>query len=267
MKKVFTNLSGKTVLITGASSGLGTEIAYEASKKGAKVIICSRREEELQSVLKECELLSGQAGAYFSLDVSNYEDVEEKLTTILSTFPDIDVLVNCAGFGLFEPFLETNFKDTEKMFSVNVLGLMYITQKIALRMAETGHGHIINIASQAGKMATPKSSIYAATKFAVLGFSNSLRLEMKPLGISVTTVNPGPIKTAFFDLADPSGDYLNNLGGLTLDANTLAKKIVSSMGTYKREINSPVIMEIGSKFYQLFPHIGDFFASQVFDKK
>lgn len=267
MKKIFDHLSGKTVLITGASSGLGAEIAYEASKKGARVIICARREDELKNVLEECQSLSGQKGAYFTLDVSDYEDVEAKLTTILSTFPKIDVLVNCAGFGLFEPFLETNFKDTEKMFSVNVLGLIYITQSIALKMAESGEGHIINIASQAGKMATPKSSIYAATKFAVMGFSNSLRLEMKPLGISVTTVNPGPIKTAFFDLADPSGDYLSNLGGLTLDANKLARKIVAMMGTYKREINAPFIMEFGSKCYQLFPHIGDFFASQVFDKK
>ncbi len=78
-------------------------------------------------------------------------------------------------------------------------------------MAERRQGHIINIASMAGKMATAKSTIYSATKFAVLGFSNALRLELKPLGVAVTTVNPGPVATDFFDKADPSGSYLEKV--------------------------------------------------------
>ena len=83
------------------------------------------------------------------------------------------------------------------MFEVNVLGMMVLTQQVAIQMAEQKHGHIINVASIAGKIATPKTAVYSATKFAVLGFSNALRLELKPLGINVTTVNPGPIETAF----------------------------------------------------------------------
>ena len=75
-------------------------------------------------------------------------------------------------------------------------------------MIEAGQGHIINVASMVGKMATAKSTVYSATKFAVLGFSNALRLELKPLGVAVTTVNPGPIQTEFFDKADPTGTYL-----------------------------------------------------------
>lgn len=267
MTKESQRLSNQTVLITGASSGLGEQIAYEASKNGARVILCARREEELKKILERCEGISGQKGLYYVLDVSDYETVEQTLENLYQSEKTIDCLINCAGFGLFEPFLETNFKDTEKMFSVNVLGLIYLTQKIALKMAERGTGHIINIASQAGKMATPKSSIYAATKFAVLGFSNSLRLELKPLGIAVTTVNPGPIKTPFFDLADPSGDYLNSLGGLALDPQKLASRVVKAIGTNKREINAPFIMEFGSKCYQLFPHVGDYLAGTLFNKK
>lgn len=265
--KVFSNLSNKTVLITGASSGLGESIAYEASRQGARVILCSRRANELSNCLSKCEQLSQRKGAFFSMDIADYEDVERVSQQIKDDFKQIDVLVNCAGMGLFQPFLETDFTETEKMFAVNVMGLIYLTQKIALMMAKNNSGHIINIASQAGKMATPKSSIYAATKFAVIGFSNSLRLEMKPLGVSVTTVNPGPIKTPFFDLADPSGEYLDSVGKLVLDPEKLARKIVKSMGTYKREINAPYLMEIGSKSYQLFPHIGDYLATHVFDKK
>lgn len=267
MSKIFSDLFGKTVLITGASSGLGENIAYEVSRKGARVILCSRRQQELATCLKKCEAISKQKGAFYSMDISDYDEVELVLEKIKTDFKEIDVLVNCAGMGLFQPFLESEFKETKKMFAVNVLGLMYLTQRIGLMMAEKNRGHIINIASQAGKMATPKSSIYAATKFAVIGFSNSLRLEMRPLGISVTTVNPGPIKTPFFDLADPTGNYLESVGKLVLDPEVLAKKIVKSMGTYKREINSPFIMELGSKCYQLFPHVGDYLATHIFDKK
>ena len=83
------------------------------------------------------------------------------------------------------------------MFNVNVVGLIYISRIVVADMLAKGRGHLINIASQAGKMATPKSTIYAATKHAVLGFSNALRLEVKPYGVQVTTVNPGPIKLIF----------------------------------------------------------------------
>ena len=267
MRKLFTDLVGKTILITGASSGLGQEIAYEASKKGARVILCARREEDLIRTLAICESYSKQKGAYYPLDISDYNQVEEVSDEILKEFKKIDVLVNCAGFGMFQLFLDSSFEETEKMFSVNVLGLIYLTQKIGLQMAKQHHGHIINIASQAGKMATPKSSIYAATKFAVIGFSNALRLEMKPLGISVTTVNPGPIKTPFFDIADPNGSYIDSIGSLAIEPEVLARKVVKSFGTFKREINSPFVMEVASKGYQLFPHIGDYLATNIFDKK
>ncbi len=267
MRKVFQNLKGRTVLITGASSGLGEAIAYEVSKKGARVILCARTEKKLVNILEKCESFSGLNGVAIPMDISDYHSVESGIEKIQSEFSQIDVLVNCAGFGRFEDFLETDFEETEKMFRVNVLGLIYLTQKIALMMTQAGQGHIINVASQAGKMATPKSSIYAATKFAVIGFSNSLRLEMKPFGISVTTINPGPIKTPFFDKADPSGGYLETIGRLALNPEELAQKVVNLMGTYKRELNAPGIMAFGSKCYQLFPHAGDFFASSIFNKK
>ena len=104
MSKVFSDLSGKTVLITGASSGLGESIAYEVSRKGARVILCSRREEELLACLKKCESISNQKGAFYPMDISNYDEVELVLEKIKSDFEEIDVLVNCAGMGLFQPF-------------------------------------------------------------------------------------------------------------------------------------------------------------------
>ena len=108
--------------------------------------------------------------------------------------------------------------------------------------------------------------MYSATKFAVLGFSNALRLELKPFGIHVTTVNPGPIETAFFDQADPSGNYLASLGTFVLEPTKLAKTIVKAMIHPKREINRPQVMGVAAKFYTLFPAIGDYLAGSLFNK-
>ena len=95
---------------------------------------------------------------------------------------------------------------------------------------EQGRGHIINIASMAGKIATANSSVYAATKFAVIGFSDALRLELADKGVYVTTVNPGPIETSFFDQADPSGAYLESVKKFVLSPKYVAKKIIRILG-------------------------------------
>ena len=260
-------LKNKLVLITGASSGLGEAIAYEAAKKNASLILCARNVDKLQKVARTAQSMTRGTVMIKQLDISDYTSVENLLSYLDKEEIVIDVLVNNAGVGIFKPFIDTTQEDIELMFSVNVLGLMTLTQKIALRMIENKKGHVINIASQAGKIATPKSSVYAATKFAVLGFSNALRLELKPFGIHVLTVNPGPMRTAFFDTADPTGEYLKQVSGFVTEPEKLAKKVVDNFGKSKREINTPWIMEVGSIGYTLFPRLGDFLAGGMFNKK
>ncbi|MEI5992501.1 SDR family NAD(P)-dependent oxidoreductase [Candidatus Enterococcus mansonii] len=260
-------LTDKVVVVTGGSAGLGEQICYEAAKKGAIVVICARRINLIGKVKETCEALSGKPAFSFQLDIADPENIEMVFEKIQTEVGPIDVLVNNAGFGIFENFMDTDLSIARNMFEVNVLGMMVFTQKTAIQMAERGTGHIINIASMAGKMATAKSTIYSATKFAVLGFSNALRLELKPLGISVTTVNPGPIRTEFFDKADPSGDYLASVDRFVLEPNKLAREVVNSMGTFKREINRPSIMEGAYRLYTLFPHLGDFIAGGILNKK
>lgn len=260
-------LANKVVLVTGGSAGLGAEICYEAARQGAIVITCARRIQLIGEVKAKCQELSGKEAYAFQVDVSNPESVESLYEKVMTEVGRVDVLVNNAGFGIFEDFLQFDLGKAYDMFEVNVLGMMVLTQKFAIDMAERKSGHIINLASMAGKMATAKSTIYSATKFAVIGFSNALRLELKPFGVAVTTVNPGSIATEFFDKADPSGEYLANLGQIVLDPTKLAKQIVRNMSHPKREINQPVIMEIAAKFYTLFPHIGDYLAGGIFNKK
>lgn len=260
-------LKNKVVLITGASSGLGEQIAYEASIAGATVVLAARTVEKLQAVKETCEKISNKKAYWFAMDVSKPEEIEQVFSDVLKTVGRIDVLVNNAGFGYFEEALSTDMKVAEDMFRINVLGLMYTSQLAAIHMAERKSGHIIHIASMAGKMATPKSTIYSASKFAVIGYSNALRLELKPLSIRVTTVNLGPVKTDFFDKADQGGNYLEKVSSIVLDPKEVAHKIVQLMGTKKRELNLPKIMEVASRFYILFPNVGDFLAGSIFNKK
>lgn len=261
-------LENKVVVVTGSSAGLGEQICYEAAKEGAIVVTCARRINLIGKVKERCMELSGKAAYAFQLDVGSPESVERFCQHLQEEVGEVDVLVNNAGFGAFEEFIKFDMEKARNMFEVNILGMMVLTQKIAIRMAERKHGQIINIASIAGKIATAKSTVYSATKFAVLGFSNALRLEMKAYNVGVTTVNPGPIATNFFNLADPTGNYLHNVDLFVLQPDRLARTIVRGGMMYpRREINRPIIMEIAAEFYTLFPHIGDFLAGGIFNMK
>lgn len=261
------DLQNKVVLITGASSGLGKQLCYDAAKAGAVVIACARRTKLIETVKENCRIISGQRAFAYQLDISDPEQVDQVLQQIQQEVGTIDILVNNAGFGLFENYLDTPFEEIRQMFEVNVLGLMYLTQRVAVTMIEQQSGHILNVASIAGKLATPKSAVYSATKFAVLGFSNALRLELKPFNIQVTTVNPGPMDTAFFEKADPKGGYLASVQAFVTSPEVLSKKMIRVMNRPKREINQPFIMDIAAKAYILFPRVGDFLAGGIFNKK
>lgn len=260
-------LENQVVFITGASSGLGEQIAYFSAKQNATLVITARSEELLSKVAKRCTSYTNNVVASFVMDVTDRQQVKEVISTVEQHYGKIDILVNNAGFGLFEEFIKFDLQVAEEMFQVNVLGLIHLTKLVACQMATKGSGHIINIASQGGKMATPKSTIYSATKFAVIGFSNALRLELKPHGIYVTTVNPGPIRTNFFKRADQSGDYLASVKSFALEPELVGKRIVQSMGKNKREINLPWFMELGSRLYCLFPKVGDYFSGTIFNRK
>ncbi|MGM0239583.1 SDR family NAD(P)-dependent oxidoreductase [Enterococcus sp. AZ103] len=261
------DLTDKVVVVTGSSAGLGEQICYEAARQGAIVVTCARRINLIGQVKEKCMALSGKAAYAFQLDIADPHSVENVLAKIADEVGNVDVLVNNAGFGYFEDFVNFDLNMAKNMFEVNVLGMLYFTQKIAIQMVAEKSGHIFNVASMAAKMATPKSTIYSATKFAVLGFSNALRLELKPANVQVTTINPGPIETDFFGKADPSGNYLENIGAIVLTPEKIAKIIISKVGTNTREINRPHVMEVASRFYTLFPRIGDFLAGGLFNTK
>ncbi|MCY7915152.1 SDR family NAD(P)-dependent oxidoreductase [Bacillus haynesii] len=256
-------LKEQKVMITGASGGLGERIAYHAAGEGAEIILAARRRDRLDALQQNIADETGAKCRIIVLDVSRTDEIE----AAFQEAGPVDILVNNAGFGIFESALDASLEDMKAMFEVNVFGLIACTKMALPHMIKQDKGHIINIASQAGKLATPKSSLYAATKHAVLGYSNSLRMELAETGVNVTTVNPGPIQTDFFKTADKKGDYVKNVERWMLDPDQVAKKIVSAMMTNKREINLPGWMNGVSKLYQLFPALVERAGRSAFYKK
>lgn len=260
-------LKDRYVVITGASGGIGEKMAALAAASGAHPILIARRADLLAAAAKRISDQYGVACTYYPLDVSDLDAVQQTFDRILDSVPQIDVLVNNAGFGIFNTVEEATLDEMTSMFEVNVFGLIACTKMVLPGMRARNDGHIINIASQAGKLATPKSSLYSATKHAVLGFTNSLRMELAGTGIHVTSVNPGPIQTNFFNIADQSGTYVKNVQRFMLDPDKVSEKIVSAMMTGKREINLPGWMNAGSSFYQLMPRVFEKLAGKALSKK
>jgi uncharacterized protein len=260
-------LAEKHIVITGASGGIGEQIAYEAASRGAVPILLARSQDKLEAVAHHIRHTYAVNGYTYTLDVSNIKEVETVFRQIFQDVGYIDVLINNAGFGIFENVVEAKMENVEAMFQVNVLGLIACTKMVLPHLLERNTGHIVNIASQAGKLATPKSSGYSATKHAVLGFTNSLRMELSKTNIFVTAVNPGPIKTNFFNIADTSGSYKKNVEKLMLDPKDVAQKVVNALFTNKREINLPGWMNLGSTLYLLAPRLVEKLAGDMFHQK
>ncbi|WHY70349.1 SDR family NAD(P)-dependent oxidoreductase [Fictibacillus enclensis] len=256
----------KVIVITGASGGLGAQVALDAARMGAHLVLIARNKEKLEHIKEKIKAEGNREPVIHQLDVGITEDVSRVFHEITSDL-QIDVLINNAGFGIFDYFVDADLKDLSGMMQTNVIGLMACTQAVLPQMISRGSGHIINIASQAGKISTPKSSGYAASKHAVLGFSNGLRMEIAESGIHVTTVNPGPIETNFFSIADKSGSYEGNIKKWMLSPEYVSKKILSAVGRPVREINLPGWMNAGSKLYQMFPRLVEKLAGNAFKQK
>ena len=193
------DIKGKVVIVTGASSGIGEATARQFGREGARVVLAARRLDRLEALAREINGMgTGAAALVVEADLSRLEDIQSLISQTMDTFGRIDVLVNNAGFGRLD-WLENldPKKDIEAQFDVNVLGVVQTTRQALPEMIRQGSGHIINMCSMAGLIATPTYTIYAACKHAVHGFSEALRREVKPWGIDVSLIYPGGVATEF----------------------------------------------------------------------
>lgn len=245
-----------TVLITGASSGIGWQLALESVKAGYHVILVARRLEKLKELQALCDQLEPNSATIYQLDLLDIEQVDHVLSKILEQHT-IDIVINNAGMGLTKDVVETSYAQMQTVFQLNVMTVMYLSKRLAIHMLDNGGGHIIQLASLAGKVATPKTAIYSASKAAVIGFSDALRQELKAANIHVTTVNLGPVDTEFFSKVGTAQSYFEKMKPVMLDSQTVAQKVVKYYGKPKREINLPWTLNLGAKLYQLFPNLAD----------
>ena len=186
----------RVVLITGASNGIGRRLAIDLAARGAIVVGCGRSPERLQATAAEMQRTSPLSTA-IECDVAKLDQVREMVTGVLSKFGKIDILINNAGIGMRKPFAETPIDVIEALMSTNYLGAVYCTHEALPSMIARGSGHIVNISSAAGKIGTLNIAGYCASKFAMNGLSESLYYELKPFGIDVSVICPGPVRTDF----------------------------------------------------------------------
>jgi NAD(P)-dependent dehydrogenase (short-subunit alcohol dehydrogenase family) len=239
--------SNKVVLITGASSGLGWHLARAWHEVGARVVLAARDAERLNQAANSLSPAPERCLA-IPCDITRDDSVKNLIEQIQARFGRLDVLVNCAGASARGTIAETSLADFQKNWELNVLALVRCTQH-AIPLLTASRGQIVNIGSLAGKLGARYVGPYAATKHAVSGLSQQLRLELEPAGIHVLHVCPGPIrredKTPRYAAATmeklPETAHQPGAGAKLngIDPAWLAKKIVTATEQRKRELVVP----------------------------
>jgi short-subunit dehydrogenase len=188
---------GSACVVTGASAGIGEATAWSLARVGARVVLAARRVERLDRLATEIARRGGQA-VPVRCDVTSLEDVGALRDRTVEAFGRCDVLVNSAGIPGGGPFAEATLDQVERVIETNLLSVVRGTHVFLPGMLAQGSGHIVNVASLAGRFAVPGSSVYSATKHAVVAFSEALHWEVEGRGVLVTSVNPGLVRTEGF---------------------------------------------------------------------
>jgi len=191
-------IKGKTVLVTGASSGIGEACARSFASYGADLILCARRAERLENLKAELEQEHGVSASIHSLDVRERASVEAFARELETRNRVPDVLVNNAGKALGLHLIhEALVEDWEEMLDTNVMGLLYMTRSILPAMVKRNTGHVVNIGSIAGHQVYQKGAVYNASKFAVKAINEGMSLDLVGTGIKVSSIDPGLVNTEF----------------------------------------------------------------------
>ncbi len=251
------NLEAKTVLITGGASGIGKIMVRLMLERKAKVIIWDINQEKIDETLSEFSNLGNVFG--FNVDVSNSEQIQETAKKVKQEIGVVDVLINNAGIIVGKYFSEHSLSDIAKTMEINANAPMLITKVFLDDMLYQNSGHICNIASSGGLISNPKMSVYAASKWSLIGWSDSLRLEMKQMDkkVRVTTIMPYYINTGMFD------GVKSKL--VILEPEAAALTIIKAIETNKKMLSIPGYMYRLTRLGQAVMSINvfDWFAGDV----
>jgi short-subunit dehydrogenase len=194
-------LRGAVAVVTGASAGIGWSTAAALAREGAAVVLAARRLDRLEGLAREIDKRGGRAHPV-ACDVTRLEDLERLREETERAFGPADVLMNNAGVPGGGPFDAVRPEQIEQIVRINLLAVLLGTRAFLPAMLERGRGHVVNLASLAGRYATPGAAVYSATKHGVVAFSESLYHEVQPRGVLVTAVNPGFVTTEGFPQRD-----------------------------------------------------------------
>ena len=262
-----------TILITGASSGIGKATAEKLVKEGHVVYTAARRLEKMDDLKK-------MGAVPLKMDITREADIQHVVDTISDARGGIDVLVNNAGYAVYGAMEDTDIDEARRQFEVNLFGLARLTQLVLPYMREKGSGKIINMSSMGGKIYTPLGSWYHASKHALEGWSDCLRIELKSFGIDVVIIEPGVIQTEFGEvMLDPllgrsgEGPYSE----MALALNEATKKayekgdssppsVIAKLVAKAVKARNPKTRYAAGKYAHLMMFIRKYLGDRIFDK-
>jgi uncharacterized protein len=259
--------SGKAVLITGASSGIGEQAAIDFADNGVQTIVLVARSKTRLEKLKEIlqENFASKSVVY-SCDVSRKADVFRMGKEILETLGHIDILVNNAGFGLYDKVQDQSIEEIESITFTNYLGMVYCTKMFLDSMISRRSGHIVNVASVAASFGVAGLAAYCASKYAILGFSEALYHELHGTGVGITVVSPIGVKTNFFS-NESFAHRIPNYTGFMLEPKSVSKAILAAANSPRLEIMIPFYVRVGVWFKHTIPYLVNPLVGSVFNRQ
>lgn len=259
-------LYNKTILITGATSGIGEALALQLAANNNTLLLCARRTEELQRVANLC-IKKGSKAATYVMDLSNVQTVQSVAQQLLINYPIIDVIIHNGGISQRAQGVDTPLNIAQQLMNTNYWGAVVLTQAILPSMIARKQGHIIVLSSIAGKFGFYLRSSYSASKFALHGYFESLRLELIQHNIGVTMVCPGKIKTNIsynaVTTTDATHNKLDPSHANAMTADECAVKIIKAVHANKREVLIGGKELIAVYLNRLFPTLFFHFIKKV----
>jgi short-subunit dehydrogenase len=265
-----TEFTDKVVIITGASSGIGRAMALRLANEGAKLILAARRLEPLVKLASECRSAGGEA-EFLDTNVTNEGSCRRLIEIAIAKFGRIDVLINNAGLGMHSLVVDVNdLSIFDRVMRTNYIGSVYCTC-FALPFLQRTNGRIVAVSSLAGKSGVPGRSAYAASKHAMAGFFDSLRIELRDSGVSVTVAYPGFVDTGFGERAlDANGEPLESrvtIREKVMSADRCAELILNAAAKRKREIVMTFPAKVGQWIRLVWPGLVDRIAVAIVSRR
>ena len=254
----------KVVLITGASSGIGRASAIKFAKKGAKIILVARNKIKLDKVQSDLNVFNTTT-LVCECDVSDKSQVQSMSKKVLEKFGSVDILVNNAGFAIYDSVANLSIEEIESQMATNYFGMVYCIKNFLPSMIQQKSGHIVNVASVAASFGLPGIAPYCASKFAMLGFSEGLKHELKGTGVGITVVSPIMVRTNFFD--HPSFENMPKYSPTSLSPETVANAVLKAANSPRLEIIVPSVVRGAVWAKETFPYLINPLLGSAFSKQ